>query len=189
MCCSLVSVLVCSVSLVNVIGQGIFSAGATLFLDIKPWKCRISSAVLQKPHTSGAFWTISMKFGKNCCSLMHCSISCAWAHCPCSNMKPWDILGGWQLGNFKCWSYCSCCWPFCIAGAILQTQLSGFQVNQGLFLFSQCPKRVHSWHSQFYFSYQECRDGGVWASLAWLLSGIQNKGSPRFLREPIVQAA
>lgn len=56
-------------------------------------------------------------------------------------MKAWDILGGWQLGNFKCWSCCSCCWPCCVAGAILQAQTeSGFQVNPTLFFFPSAQK-------------------------------------------------
>lgn len=57
-------------------------------------------------------------------------------------MKPWGILGGWQLGNLKCWRCFSFWWPFCVSRTILRAQIvSGFQVNVRLFSF-QCPKKA-----------------------------------------------
>lgn len=50
-------------------------------------------------------------------------------------------------------------------------------------------KESVSWQSKFYSSHQECRNGGVLAFLACLLFCVRNSGTPRFLREPVPQAA
>lgn len=51
-------------------------------------------------------------------------------------------------------------------------------------VFFPVSKESVSWQSKFYSSHQECRNGRVLAFLACLLFCV-----PRFLREPILQAA
>lgn len=54
---------------------------------------------------------------------MHCNISSAWAHCPCSKHetlgRPWG-LATWKFQMLK---FLLLFWPFCVAGAILQAQI------------------------------------------------------------------
>lgn len=105
---------------------------------------------------------------------------CTGMYRPCSAVEPQGVC--WHCDFLKSLTLLKSPLQFFVTGIILLTQiLFGFWIKLRPFSF-QCPKKACLGRGSFYSSYQECRNGGVLAFLACLLSSMWEamfpQGSP-----------